>query len=143
MSHLVRKAVTFGKEQPVREKLNCFSLSACCSKFLLALPIIWREKCGACSAVSECEGGWVDVRQPLLFVVESITEGWVGTMGGSTRSPQRKQPILLRKESFVTVGKLRALLSEAKLIFPTLISLTLGVFVDKTTLFYSPKLNLL
>lgn len=135
MSHLVRKAVTFGKEQPVREKLNCFSLSACCSKFLLALPVIWREKCGACSAVSECEGGWVDARQPLLFAVESITKGWVCTRGGFTRSPLSRQPILLRRESFVTVGKLMALLSEAKLVFPTLISQTLGVFVGKTTLF--------
>ena len=86
MSHLVRKTVTFGKEQPVREKLNCFSLSAYCSKFLLALPVIWREKCGARSAVSECEGGWVDACQPLLFAMESITEGWVGTGGGSTKS---------------------------------------------------------
>lgn len=67
MSHLVRKAVTFGKEQPVREKLNCFSLSACCSKFLLALPVIWREKCGACSVIGECEGGWVDASQPLFW----------------------------------------------------------------------------
>lgn len=85
MSHLVTKAVTFGREQPVREKLNCFSLSVCYSKFLLALPGIWREKCGACSAVSECEGGWMDARQPLLLAMESITKGWVGTVGGSTR----------------------------------------------------------
>lgn len=83
MSHLVRKSVTFGKQQPVREKLNCFSLSAYCSKFLLVLPVIWREKCGACSAVSECEGGCVEVRQPLLFATDSIAEGWGGSRGGS------------------------------------------------------------
>lgn len=68
-----------------RKKWNCFSLSACCSKFLLVLPVIWREKYGACSAVSECEGGWVYACQPLPFAIQSITKGWVGTVGGSTR----------------------------------------------------------
>lgn len=63
--------------------------------------------------------------QPLLFAVESITKGWMGTGEGPPAHPQRKKLMLLRKESFVTVVKVMALT-----LFPTLMSLALRVFAD-------------
>lgn len=134
MSHLVRKSVTFGKQEPVREKLNCFSLSAYCSKFLLVLPVIWREKCGACSAVSECEGGWVEACQPPLFAMESIAEGWGGSREAPPGHSWRKQLMLSEERILCHYCETDGVGLLAKLIFSTFISLPLKVFVDKTTL---------
>lgn len=97
---MVRKAVTFGKEQPGREKLNCFSLSACCSKALELLPVICREKCGVCAAVSDYEGG--DQFTPVYFLYDGLS--YQRLVVGTGADALVDSPGCQRKGSSVTIG---------------------------------------
>lgn len=101
-SHLVRKAVTFGKEQPGREKLNCFSLSACCSKSLQALPASNLQ--GEVWGLFSCQWIWGrgSIHTSLFFI------WWTQlpkTHGGHWNTGVRKQLMLSEEGNPVTIRK--------------------------------------